>query len=234
MKSARSATFFVVIATACAVAAGLLWMLWPSAVQPRPAHHSSAMPGWQQLGAANPFASGATLPQSSPQALSPVALQPPDLATTSLAGTQPDGDWRVNGQGQLVASRALRQRFDYYLSLAGEMPISSIEAAFRAAAEKDLKQTALGDVLALWQRYVQLQQHDWKHAVNLQKPESLSAAFSERQIVRRQSLAQMWPMLFIRMKRRSCSKCWRKSILAKKGREVKLSPSILPRCILKP
>ena len=187
MKSARSATFFVVIATACAVAAALLWMLWPSAEQ-QPAHHSTAMPGWQQPGAANPFASGATLPPSSPQALSPVALQPPDLATTSLAGTQPDGDWGVNGQGQLVASRALRQRFDYYLSLIGEMPLASIEAAFRAAAEKDLKQPALGEVLALWQRYVQLQQHDWKHAVDLQKPASLSAALSERQIVRRQML----------------------------------------------
>ncbi|NJM43583.1 MAG: hypothetical protein HC858_05670, partial [Brachymonas sp.] len=94
----------------------------------------------------------------------------------------------VNAQGRLKPSRALRQRFDYYLSLVGEMPLASIEAAFRSAAEKDLKEPALGEVLALWGKYVQLQQHSWKHAVNLKEPASWSAALGERQIMRRHML----------------------------------------------
>jgi lipase chaperone LimK len=146
------------------------------------------MPGWQQAGAANPFAKGSSVAERSLQSTGASSPQPPDLASSSLAGTQPDGDWGVNSQGQLKASRALRQRFDYYLSLIGEMPLTSIEAALRAAAEKDLKEPALGQALALWSRYVQLQQHSFKHAVNLKEPASWSAALTERQIVRRQTL----------------------------------------------
>jgi lipase chaperone LimK len=185
MKPAQSATVLV----ALIAVAGLLWFNWPGADQPAQVQQSVAA-GWQQAGAANPFAQGS----ASAERLAPAgnavpnSPQPPDLASTSLAGTQPDGEWGVNAQGQLKASRALRQRFDYYLSLIGEMPLASIEAALRAAAEKDLKEPALGQVLALFQRYVQLQQYSWKHAVNPQRPESWSAALTERQIMRCQML----------------------------------------------
>lgn len=187
MKSARNAIILVVFVAA----AYLLWVNWPSADQPAQ-DQQPATAGWSQAGAANPFANPLANSAASVErpavAMSAASTPEPDLANTSLAGTQPDGDWGVNAQGRLLASRALRQRFDYYLSLIGEMPLASIEATFRAAAEKDLKEPALGQVLALWQRYVQLQQRDWKHAVNLQKPDSWSAAMSERQIVRRQML----------------------------------------------
>jgi lipase chaperone LimK len=183
MKAAQSATIFIVTV----VVAGLVWMNWPSDAGPQ-AVASLAPPGWQQSGAANPFGQGAVSLQRPEPSTSNVSPQSPDLASSSLAGTQPDGDWDVNAQGQFKASRALRQRFDYYLSLIGEMPLASIEAAFRAAAAKDLKEPALGQVLGLWSAYVRLQQHDWKHAVNPQKPESSSAALTERQIVRRQTL----------------------------------------------
>ncbi len=183
MKSARNATLLIV----CIAAAWLLFVSLPNAEQPAPAQ-SPAATGWSQAGAANPFAQGAAISERPSAVIAASSQQPPDLASTSLAGTQPDGDWGVNAQGRLLASRALRQRFDYYLSLIGEMPLASIEAVFLQAAEKDLKEPALSQVLALWSRYVQLQQHSWKHAVNLQKPESWSAALSERQIVRRQML----------------------------------------------
>jgi lipase chaperone LimK len=183
MKSVRIATFLV----AFIAAVGLIWQSWPSAETPQSAL-SPAMPGWQQAGAANPFAKGSPVAERSVQATGTSNALPPDLASSSLAGTQPDGDWGVNAQGHFKASRALRQRFDYYLSLIGEMPLASIEAAFRAAAEKDLKEPALGQVLAIWSRYVQLQQHSFKHAVNLKEPASWSAALSERQVVRRQTL----------------------------------------------
>ena len=184
MKYRQFATFF--IATAVAVLA--VFVAWPSAKQTQAAPSTAAAPGWQQTGAANPFAAGQVSEVRMVSAANTQSLPAPDMANTSLAGTQPDGDWGVNALGYLRASRALRQRFDYYLSLAGEMPLASIVALFRQAAEKDLKEPALSQVLALWSRFVQLQQHPWKHAVNVQKPDSWSAALSERQIQRRQLL----------------------------------------------
>ncbi|MBS7807752.1 hypothetical protein [Variovorax sp. PCZ-1] len=185
IKSARNATVLIV----CIAAACLIWVSWPSTDAPAQPSAPSAS-GWQQSGVANPFALGAASPEKAAQVASAVAGRwpAPDLLNTSLAGTQADGDWGVNAQGRFLASRALRQRFDYYLSLFGEMPLASIEAALRAAAEKDVKEPALGQVLALFQRYVQLQQHSWKHAVNLKEPTTWSAALSERQIMRRQLL----------------------------------------------
>lgn len=182
-RSARYAIYLV----AFLATAYLLWMSWPSADQQvKPQEPAAA--GWQQAGAANPFAQGTASTERSVAVSNSQSSSQPDLASSSLAGTQPDGDWGVNAQGQLKASRALRQRFDYYLSLIGEMHLASIEAAFRAAAEKDLKEPALSQVLALWGRYVQLQQHSFKHAVNLKEPASWSAALTERQILRRQML----------------------------------------------
>lgn len=183
MKLVQGATFLAV----CMAAVWLLLFGWQSVESPRPTF-SPAAQGWQQAGAANPFANGAAMAEQSAPATSAVSTEPPDLASTSLAGTQPDGDWGVNSQGQLTASRALRQRFDYYLSLAGEMPLASIEATFIKAAKKELSEPALGQVFALWKRYMQLQQHDWKHVVNLQQPQSWSVALGERQIIRRQIL----------------------------------------------
>ena len=111
------------------VAVGLgLYALWPTAntaVQVDPAAASS---GWQQSGVANPFGSAAAeASASSPASLLATSL-PPSLSNTSLAGTQPDGDWGLDARGQLRASRGIRQRFDYYLSLIGEKSLSEIEA----------------------------------------------------------------------------------------------------------
>lgn len=183
MKTARNATILIV----CIASAWLIFVGWPGKAQPV-AGPSVAAAGWQHAGVSNPFGPGAANTERPAPAAVAVSTSAPDLSVSSLAGTQPDGDWGVNAQGQLKASRALRQRFDYYLSLIGEMPLASIEAALRQAAEKDLKGPALGQVLALWSRYVQLQQHNWKHAVNLKEPATWSAALTERQIVRRQML----------------------------------------------
>ncbi len=183
MKAVKGATFLVV----CLAAVLLLIFGGPGVEPPQPTL-SPAAQGWQQAGAANPFANGAAVAEQLVPITPPASAVLPDLASSSLSGTQPDGDWGVNSQGQLTASRALRQRFDYYLSLAGEMPLASIEATFLNAAKKELSEPALGQVFALWKRYVQLQQHDWKHAVNLQQPQSWSVALGERQITRRQLL----------------------------------------------
>lgn len=110
------------------------------------------------------------------------------LANTSLAGTQPDGDWGVDARGQFKATRELRRRFDYYLSLIGEIPLVDIHALVLHHAKQSLQEPALGHVMAHWDQYVKLQQHAWKHAVDLSQPSSWGVALSERQIVRRHIL----------------------------------------------
>jgi lipase chaperone LimK len=181
---ARSAPLFIAI---LGIAALLVYVLWPEDAAQSPPPQTKAS-GWQQTGVANPFGNGAQTgaPSLEPSKESPAALL--SLANTSLAGTQPDGDWGVDAQGQLKASRALRQRFDYYLSLIGEMPLADIQALVLQAAKQSLKEPALGQVMALWDRYVQLQKHAWKHAIDLRQSATWSAALTERQIVRRQML----------------------------------------------
>lgn len=153
--------------------------------------------GWHQAGVANPFGLNSDQAQAktSPQ---PTAIEPTALSTegTSLDGTQSDGDWGVGSDGQLRASRALRQKFDYYLSLIGEKPLVDIEALVLNEARASLKEPALSGVTDVWRRYVQLQQHAWRLQVDLRQPTQWSAAHAERQTVRRQILGAEWAHAF--------------------------------------
>ncbi len=152
--------------------------------------------GWQQEGVANPFSKQGSQIQAKMIEEPASAVLLPDLSNTSLAGTQVDGDWGVDAQGQLRASRGLRQRFDYYLSLTGEMSLDAIRSVFQKAAQKDLKEPALGQVMGMWERYVKLQQHAWKYHVNLREPATWSVALVERQITRRNILGADWAQAF--------------------------------------
>ena len=183
MKHTRNATLLLVFAVLLVVCGR---MLWPQSQAPEPGA-SSMTTQWQQASISNPFAKGAEQSMPLPWLDAPTTPAP-DLAKTSLAGTQADGDWGVNAQGRVQPSRALRQRFDYYLSLIGEMPLASIQSLLQQAAQGSLKEPALSQVMAIWVRYVQLQQYEWKHAVIPQQSASWGAALSERQIVRRQIL----------------------------------------------
>jgi lipase chaperone LimK len=181
---ARSAPLLIAVT---GISVLLAYLLWPADEAQSPRPQTEAI-GWQQGGVANPFGKGAQVAAQQTQALAASPAATPSLANTSLAGTQPDGDWGVDAQGQLKASRALRQRFDYYLSLIGEMPLADMHALVLQAAKQSLKEPALGQVMGLWDRYVQLQKYSWKHTVDLRQSTSWSAALSERQIVRRQML----------------------------------------------
>ncbi len=184
MKHTRNATLLLVFAVLLVVCGRVLW---PQSQAPEPGARSMTTQ-WQQASISNPFAKGAEQSLPLPWLDAPITTPAPDLAKTSLAGTQADGDWGVNAQGRVQPSRALRQRFDYYLSLIGEMPLASIQTLLQQAAQGSLKEPALSQVMAIWARYVQLQQYEWKHAVIPQQSASWGAALSERQIVRRQIL----------------------------------------------
>lgn len=187
MKRSQAAAVLGVLA----VLVGAGYLGWPAAEQrqPPPAG-AAASEGAQRAGVAKAVAADrAREPSPATEAKpGPQGLLAPEVGSSSLAGTQPDGDWGVDARGRLRPSRALRQRFDYYLSLVGEAPFASIEALVRQAAQNDLKEPALGEVLALWSRYVQLQRYSWKVAVDPKDALSLGAALGERQLIRRQLL----------------------------------------------
>ncbi len=185
-----------ILVTVCAL---LAWFLLGSPTSLTSTYGSQAKnaTGWQQAGVANPFglnsdqAQAKTNPQ--PSAIESSALS---IEGTSLDGTQSDGDWGVGSDGQLRASRALRQKFDYYLSLIGEKSLVDIEALMLNEARASLKEPALSGVTDVWRRYVQLQQHAWRLQVDLRQPTQWSAAHAERQTVRRQILGAEWAHAF--------------------------------------
>jgi lipase chaperone LimK len=138
-------------------------------------------------GQSNPFGSGSAEPAARTM---PAAVNeaPIDLTDTSLAGTQPDGQWAFDAQGQLRKDFALRQRLDYFLTLLGERPLDQVRALVQQKARAELPESALKQLMQLWDRYVQLQQHAFKTTVDLRQPSGWSAALLERQAVRSELL----------------------------------------------
>ena len=182
-------------AVVAALAAGLWWALpgpmpetgSPGSADTRPVH----------AGMNNPFGAtaGASAGPRTPAGAT-AATDVPDLGKTSLAGTSADGDWSVGADGRLTPSHALRRRFDYYLTLVGEVPLDSLRALVLQQASAELREPALGAVLALWDRYVALQQTSWKHAVDLRRRDTWADALAERSQGRRAALGAEWAQAF--------------------------------------
>jgi len=159
----------------------------PAMVRPSP-------PGWQQAGGASPFGVGedAAL-RRAPAAEAPLGVR---LGMTSLAGTQVDGAWPIDTRGRLRADRALRARFDYYLSLLGERPQSDLRDLLRQDARAHLPPETVDQALALWDSYVALQQYRWQRALDLRDPARWGEVLAERQTVRRALLGADWAQAF--------------------------------------
>lgn len=126
-------------------------------------------------------------------AATPVAERP---LPTSLQDTEADGGWRADAAGQLVVERAVRRRFDYWLSAMGEWQPDALGAHMLAAARRELPAPAAAQLQALWTRYVELQRHAWQRTARPAEPATWRAALEERQSVRRQLLGRDWAEAF--------------------------------------
>lgn len=173
-------------------AAGLLSHLMAEPAPPAPARLQPA-PGWQQDGVASPFGAGNTVPSRRPSTAESLEAR---LGMTSLAGTQVDGAWPTDARGRLRADRALRTRFDYYLSLLGERPLSDLRELLRQDARAHLPVETVDQALALWDNYLALQQHRWRRPLDLREPAKWSEVLAERQAVRRSLLGADWAQAF--------------------------------------
>ena len=63
-------------------------------------------------------------------------------------------------------------------------------------ASAELREPALGAVMALWDRYVALQRTTWKHAVDLRRRDTWADALAERSQGRRVAMGAEWAQAF--------------------------------------
>ncbi len=120
----------------------------------------------------------------------------PNLQSSSLTGTEVDGSWALDAQDRLQPSLLLRRRFDYFLSLLGEQDVTTLRAMVDSRVRHAHSPASAQSVMALWDRYVQLQQYPWKSQINLDTPAQWNAVSQERYLVRREILGPAWADAF--------------------------------------
>ena len=114
----------------------------------------------------------------------------------SLRGTELDGDWGVDAQGQVQPSRELRRRFDQLLTTQGEVTREELGIWLRNRTTLELDPLAAQAVMQIWQQYLLLEGQAYRYAVRINEPETLRWALQERQLKRRELLGQAWADAF--------------------------------------
>lgn len=118
------------------------------------------------------------------------------LERGSLRESELDGDWGRWVDGQLQPSRTLRQRFDYLLTSLGEADPAQLRHWIDQEVTAQKGAAAARQVLAVWDHYIALQQHRFRHAPDLADPSTWAAALAERTQVRQQLLGRDWAQAF--------------------------------------
>lgn len=73
---------------------------------------------------------------------------------TSLKGTDKDGAYHVDAEGNLIMSEAIKDRFEYFLSTLGEFPLESVLQMVRDDIELSLQGPAKEQALKLFDDYI--------------------------------------------------------------------------------
>lgn len=154
---------------------------------------------WYERGQGPEQASGKQAGESAAASASAAGrqLMPPAAkgATVRPAGGWSPRAWSVQG-GKLVPGRALRERFDSYLPLGKGVTMVEVRAALEQDAQADLGSANSAQVLAIWDRYARLQNHDWRHPFNGSDSKGWQATLNEQHQVRRQWLGADWAEAF--------------------------------------
>lgn len=81
-------------------------------------------------------------------------LIPKSLINSSLKGTDIDGMYPVDEQGNLVFSKSIKYRFEYFLSTMGEFPLAQVLQMVREDIQLNLKAPAKEQALKLFDDYI--------------------------------------------------------------------------------
>ncbi len=114
----------------------------------------------------------------------------------SLRDSDLDGDWGTWVDGQLQPSASLRRRFDYLLTALGEVQPADLRHWIEQELSAQMNAGAARQVLAVWDRYLTLQQHRFSQQANPNDAATWQPALGERTAARRQILGADWAEAF--------------------------------------
>lgn len=181
---------------------GGLWGSWaarapaaPEAVQLHTGAAAAPSPGALPHAAFDPVAALQADPTRARRSVAQV--QRALFERGSLRGVQPDGGFRLDAQGRLVPDRAVRRRFDQLLTTLGEATIEELGALLQQQARAELgREDGVAQVMAVWERYLQLQRQLAPGSASPPSAEGLSLALQERARQRRLVLGNDWAEAF--------------------------------------
>lgn len=118
--------------------------------------------------------------------------------TLSLKGTDTDGAYPVDEQGQLILSDRIRHRFEYFLSTLGELELTEIIQLIQEDIRSQLQEPAQSQALKLLENYINykkaliaLEQASEAPAMyEIQDIEAMRQRLHDMQSVRRQYLSE--------------------------------------------
>ncbi len=182
------------------VALALLWAAWSWLQNDRvpPPAAAPVFTDWSF----SPFAEGNPLDavQHNAEAVREAAAARARVAKVlehgSLRGSELDGDWGQWVDGQLQPSLSLRRRFGYMLTALGEVQAADLAHWIDQEVSAERNAPAARQVLAVWGRYIRLQQTSFTTQVNPVDAATWQAALAERTAARQQILGVDWAKAF--------------------------------------
>ncbi len=177
--------------------AAALWLVLPAARAPSQAA-APVFTDWSF----NPFAEGQPLDGVQHNADAARAADAARVRVVkvwengSLRGSDLDGDWGTWVDNQLQPSASLRRRFDYLLTALGEVQPTDLRHWIEQEVSAQMSAGAARQVLAVWDRYLQLQQQGFRQQANPNDASTWQPALAERTTARRQILGADWAQAF--------------------------------------
>ena len=197
MSDRPASLFALSVAGVCLVIGLVAWRLTPSSTHaPRPPE--PRFTEWRD----NPFAAGvptdaaAYNEASSRQAEAAAARVATLWVDGSLRGTDLDGDWGSWVGDKLQPALSLRRRFDYLLTGTGEVEPTELRHWIEQQLTLERGIDAARQVLAVWDRYLSLQQRRFETAWKPDDPASWTGVMAERSKLRRDLLGAPWAQAF--------------------------------------
>lgn len=186
----RGRRIALVLAVCLGVGAALLWHPFRESVDVPPAASAQSAPPGSLVAAS--VATRASAPAD------PAAFQTWLQQSSSLRGAELDGDWGLDGRGQLHPQLWLRHRFDQLLTLLGEVSLEELGRYIESAVTERAGTAAAQQVMEVWRHYVQLQNQSFRQSVNPRDWRTWQAALDEQHQARQALLGAAWANAFYR------------------------------------
>lgn len=167
----------LLLAVPLLIGAGVAVTLYFNPLAPTPQPTAQSLPGQMTV--------PATAAPLAPVEPTPAAAESAALSSLppSFAGTEVDGQFRLDDAGNLLISMDIRRIFDYFLSAYGEERIQTSIARLQAYIRSQLDEPAEGQALALLEQYLDYKRQLIQLEKDLPQMASLEAMRQREQAV---------------------------------------------------